>query len=132
MKKLLATAAVIAAIYAPTHAQAVTANEQRGCELLSKAMGSDNPNAAAECPGMVATTKKADPMACVTGAMMMRAATEPVNRRPAGYTFMAMKACIMMVDNKDEAAIDAYFTKRCSESHDPQYLSECRGSGYLK
>jgi hypothetical protein len=85
-----------------------------------------------ECPGLVVSTKKADVPACVLGAMMMRAATEPVSRRPAGYTLVAMKACTMMVDGADEARIDAFFTKRCSESHDPQYLSECRGSGYIK
>jgi hypothetical protein len=129
MKNLLATAAVIAAIYAPANAQALTANEQRGCELSQAMASTPKPE---ECSKTVAATKKADVPTCVMGAMLMRAATEPVDRRPAGYTLIAMKACVMMVDGHDEARIDAYLTKRCGEAHDPQYLSECRGSGYLK
>jgi hypothetical protein len=133
--KMKVLAVIITAMTAIGSASAQTAypatNEEKGCQLLSEVTGGDSTREG--CQGLVATVKKNnnDTTGCVISAMMMRMAyfNEPVDRRPAGLTLVAMNACAMMT-GVSESAAEKVLTDMCVKSRSPQFVSECRGSGY--
>src|SRR5262245_48329803 len=68
-----------------------TANEERGCAIVSDVAGNPRPDRT-QCQGLVATAKKIDDVSnCVMAYLILRSRTEPVSMRPAG-TILKTKA----------------------------------------
>jgi len=108
-------------------------NEEKGCELIQQVVPDyKNPPTRSSCQPMLETVKAGTEEVCVIALMAtrMNALNEPVWQRPKGLTLVAQKACAMMKNGYGEAHVDRVTERMCSSSHDPQFISECRGAGY--
>ena len=108
-------------------------NEEKGCELIQQVVPDyKNPPTRSSCQPMLETVKAGTEEVCVIALMAtrMNALNEPVWQRPKGLTLVAQKACAMMKNGYGEAHVDRVTERMCSSSHDPQFISECRGAAY--
>jgi hypothetical protein len=137
MKRILLALALLSACISASQAESIQAqefpstNEERGCVLALQITASETTRE--ECRGLIESAKKHDDsVACVLAIAFGRVAklNEAPSKRPPGFILSMMKACSMMTRGISAKRAEAISEEMCAKSHDPEFVTECRGAGY--